>query len=116
MWQLATNWNLMSLAIEKKTSTNSRLNIRLTPDLKARIRRAATVLGQDLTEFAVSTLNDRAVEVLEEYDSLVLSEAERRAFLDILAGDAPAPTKRALESAKKYKGGVKKGVSYEFAD
>lgn len=116
MWQLATNWNTMSLTIEKKTGTNSRLNVRLTPDLKARIRRAATVLGQDLTEFAVSTLNDRAVEILEEYDSMVLSENERRAFLDILAGDAPAPTKRALESAKKYKSGVKKGVSYEFAD
>ncbi|CAN5666423.1 hypothetical protein BH24ACI3_BH24ACI3_11990 [soil metagenome] len=107
----------MALKIDKKkTAQDSRLNVRLAPDLKARIRRAATVLGQDLTEFAVSTLNDRAIEVLEEHETLILSDAERRAFLDILAGDAPAPTKKALAAAKRYKSGTKKGAIYEFTD
>lgn len=106
----------MALTIEKKNAHKSRLNVRLAPDLKARIRRAATVLGQDLTEFAVSTLDERAKEVLEEHESMILSESERRAFMDILAGDPPSPTKRALEVAKKYKSGKKKGVVYEFAD
>jgi len=111
-----TRFTLMARTIEKKNAHKSRLNVRLAPDLKARIRRAATVLGQDLTEFAVSTLDERAKEVLEEHESMILSESERRAFMDILAGDPPSPTKRALEVAKKYKSGKKKGVVYEFAD
>ncbi len=106
----------MALTIEKKDARDSRLNVRLDPDLKARIRRAATVLGQDLTEFAVSTLNERAIEVLEEHETLILSEAERRSFLEILAGDVPAPTKTALAAAKRYKSGTKKGAIYEFSD
>lgn len=106
----------MALTIEKKEARDSRLNVRLDPDLKARIRRAATILGQDLTEFAVSTLNERAMEVLEEHETLILSEAERRAFLEILSGDVPAPTKKALAAAKRYKSGTKKGVIYEFSD
>jgi len=106
----------MALTTEKKNTRESRLNVRLASDLKARIRRAANVLGQDLTEFAVSTLDERAKEVLEAHDSMILSENERRAFLDILAGDPPAPTKKALAAAKKYKSGERKGVVYEFAD
>lgn len=101
---------------EKNTAVTGRLNVRLSADVKLRVTRAANILGQDLTEFAVSTLNEKAVEVLERYESLKLSEKEYKAFLDILSGEVPEPTKKSLEAAKRYKRGVRKGAVYESAD
>ena len=101
---------------DKNIAATSRLNVRLSPEVKSRITRAANILGQDLTEFASSTLNEKAVEVLERYETLTLSEKEYRAFLDILSGDVPEPTEESLEGAKKYKRGVRKGAIYEFTD
>ena len=62
-----------------------------------------------------SSLIYRAEEVTGAGDSIVVSENERRAFLDILAGDPPAPTKKALEAAKKYRRGTKKVVVQDSA-
>ncbi len=95
---------------------HSRLNIRLSPEIKSRIARAASIVGQDLTEFTISTLNDRALKILEEHEAFVLAESERLAFLEILSGPVPEPTKKSLKAAAKYKRGVRKGVVYEFAD
>ena len=106
----------MRVTEKKSVSIHSRLNVRVPQDIKARIAQAASIVGQDLTEFTVSTLNERAVKVLEEHEAFVLTENERRAFLDILAAPVPEPTKRSLEAAAIYKRGVRRGPVYEFAD
>ena len=46
----------MSVAKNKKIGEQSRLNVRLSPEIKARVAKAATIIGQDLTEFAAATL------------------------------------------------------------
>lgn len=80
------------MIVEAKKPAESRLNVRLSSNVKMRIARAAHILDQDLTEFAVSTLNDRAVEVLEKHEAFELSESQRQAFFDILDGVSPKPT------------------------
>ncbi len=107
----------MAAVLEKENVTSSRLNVRLSPEIKARITRAAHILGQDLTEFASIALNERADEVIAKNEEFTLSEADRQAFLDILSGDFDRePTEKSLKLAAEYKRGTKKGQTYEFAD
>ncbi len=104
------------MSLVKERSGRSRLNVRLSPEIKERITRAAHILGQDLTEFTADTMNQRAVEVLDENEMFQLTETERRFFLNFLEGEPPKPTKRALASASKYKQGKDNGLTYEFED
>lgn len=106
----------MQFIDKKSVSVQSRLNVRVPQDIKARIARAASIVGQDLTEFTVSTLNDRAVKVLEEHEAFVLTERERQAFFAILDGPLPEPTEKSLEATARYKRGIRKGAVYEFTD
>ncbi len=48
------------------TTQEARLDFRLTRDVKRTIEQAAAVRGQSLTDFALSTLYERAKRVLEE--------------------------------------------------
>lgn len=107
---------IMSIVKAKSSSPQSRLNVRLSPEVKSRISRAATILGQDLTEFTSQTLNDRAVEVLMTHEILVLSEREHKFFLDYLSSEAAEPSEKVRKLASEYKRGVRKGETYEFAD
>ena len=60
----------------ESTQIRSQLDIRLSPDIKDRIRRAAHILGQNLAEFTATTLDKRAVDILQEYDGFALTESE----------------------------------------
>ena len=118
MWHLATmGEDVMSITIEKAALGKSRLNVRLSPEVKVRIARAASILGQDLTEFAAVTLNDRAEEVLERHFTLELSREDHRFFIDFMAKeDAWEPSEKERELVDQYKQGVRKGLKYEFTD
>ena len=107
----------MSLVKNKSKAEQSRLNFRLTPEIKSRVVRAATIVGQDLTEFAVSTLSQKADEVLEKHDNLLLGTADYQFFLDALSvTKARKPSRKSLQAATKYRQGVRKGVRYQLAD
>ena len=79
-----------------------RFSFRLEPDKKGKIERAAAVRGLTLTDFAITTLLREAEEVLRDAHVLVLSDADRDAFLDAL-DNPPAPTEKALRAAAQYK-------------
>jgi uncharacterized protein (DUF1778 family) len=73
-----------------------RLDMRLTPDQKDLLERAATLSGQPLTGFAVSHLVECAQEILDRFQRTVLSRKDAGRFLDILDSDAePAPALKA---------------------
>ena len=96
----------------------SRLNFRLAPEIKAKVARAAALTGQDLTEFAVSTLSEKAAEVIERHDQTLLGSADYDFFLETLAetGALPAPSERSLAAAARYRRGTRKGVRRHLAD
>jgi len=98
----------MLVVKEKKAREHSRLNVRLSTDIKARIQRAANILGQDLTEFAEDTLNRRAIDVIESSERIVLKEEEYRFFLEYLDGPPAEPSKKTLAALKAYQKKVKR--------
>ena len=107
----------MQIVADKPLIAKSRLNVRLTPEIKLRIDQAAAILGQDLTEFATSTLSQRANDVIEKNEEFVLTQAERKFFMDYLAGDYdPKPSQKTIEATERYKRGRQKGVTYELSD
>ena len=107
----------MPVVKNKNTSQQSRLNFRLAPEIKARVARAATVVGQDLTEFAVATLSQKADEVLEKHDRVLLGSDDYQFFLDALgATDAGKPSKKSKKAADEYRRGTRKGARYQLAD
>ena len=95
----------------------SRLNFRLAPNVKERVARAAALSGQDLTEFAVATLSEKADLVIERHDNLLLGSVEHDFFLQALAEPSTAePSERSRAAAEKYRQGIRKGVRYNLAD
>jgi uncharacterized protein (DUF1778 family) len=108
MWQTATV--IMSVQLIKEKKTFGRINVRVDADIKDRISKAAHVLGQDLTEFTVSTLNERAREVIEKYERFEMTEVEKNDLFALLDGLVSKPTKRSLKAVKKYDEMIKKGL------
>lgn len=105
----------MSAANTKKVRTENkdRLNFRLDPEIKARVVRAAAVTGQEVTDFAVATLNEKASEILARHDSLTLSGDDYSFFLNALA-DNRKPSKQSRDAARRYRQGRRKGVRYHL--
>ena len=101
----------------KKRLPEGRLNFRLALDIKERVARAAALTGQDLTEFAVAALNEKAGEVIERHDQLLLGSKDYEFFLDILSSKKVSKSSgRSLEAAEKYRRGKRKGARYTLAD
>lgn len=95
----------------------SRMNIRLAPAVKERVARAAALSGQDLTEFAVAALSEKADLVIERHDHLLLGSEEHEFFLNALAEPIiQEPSERSRSAAEKYRQGSRKGVRYILAD
>jgi len=101
-------------------SKESRMNFRLATDIKERIARAAALTGQDLTEFAVSALSEKADVIIERHDQMLLGSKDYNFFLDALAettvSEPSEPSERSRAVAERYRQGTRKGVRYQLAD
>ena len=86
----------------KTGSTKSqivRLDMRINRQAKMIIERAASITGQTLTDFAISNLMQSAMETIERYEKLVMSDRDRDRFLAAL--DRPAKPLQALAKAAR---------------
>ena len=83
--------------------SQERLNFRLPADLKAAIEAGAAALGQSVSDFAVSTLYQRAQQVLRERDVTLLSARDRAIFLKMLDGKGRKPNAALRKAAARYK-------------
>ncbi len=101
-------------AKKAQTSEKDRMHFRLDPKIKARVARAAAITGQGLTDFAVSTLSEKADEILARHDTILLTSDEYGFFLNALAEDRK-PSKRSRPAAQRYRQGRRKGVRYQVA-
>ena len=78
-----------STTVKLKTD---RLDLRVTREHKELIERAASVAGQPVTSFVLSSVLDNARETLERESRTVLGDRDRAAFLAIIEGaERPAP-------------------------
>ena len=85
------------------TNTTERLNFRLPAGLKSTIEQGAAALGQSVSDFAISTLYQRAQEVLRDRDVTVLSAKDRAAFLKLIDGKRAKPNAALRKAAALYK-------------
>lgn len=100
-----------------QSATQSRLNVRLTTAIKERVVKAAALNGQDLTEFAVAVLSEKANLIIEKHDNLLLSREDHDYFLKALnEPNISEPSERSRIAAQKYRRGTRKGVRYILAD
>jgi uncharacterized protein (DUF1778 family) len=79
-----------------------RIDLRLTPETKETIEKAAMISGQSLTDFVVAATTERAREVIRESDAIVLSA---RDFARVLAAldTPPEPSPALRRAAERYK-------------
>lgn len=74
-----------------------RLDMRLTPEQKDLLERAASLTGQPLTGFALSNLVERAQQIIERSGRTLLSRRDAGKFLRLL--EAPPEPVPALKAA-----------------
>lgn len=91
------------------------MHFRLAPELKKRVIQAATITGQGLTDFAISALSQRADEILDRHETVLLNRRDYELFLTFLE-DRRKPSRRSRAAAARYKRGQRTGVRYRFAD
>ena len=75
----------------------ARLNCRVSVRIKQEAERAASVLGQSITDFTESALAEKAQAVLEKHERITLSERDFARFVASL--ENPAPPTPALRKA-----------------
>lgn len=80
---------------------DDRIDLRISPEIKALLSRAASYSGMSLSSFLVSIAADRAKEVVAEHESLTLSPRDWEAFLAAL-DDADRPRPRLAAAARRY--------------
>lgn len=78
---------------------NSRVSLRIRPQDKALLLRAATLKHTDLTDFVVRHALSAAKAVIEDAERLQLSERDSLRVLALLE-DPPAPNARLLAAAR----------------
>lgn len=101
----------------KNQQSPSRMNFRLASEVKTRVARAAALAGQDLTEFAVTALSEKADETIEKHESVFLSHSDYDYFLSVLDGKhEQESSERSLAAAERYRMGKRKGARHDLAD
>jgi uncharacterized protein (DUF1778 family) len=72
---------------------SKRMNLRVRPEQKAALMRAAALRNTDLTDFVLQPALREARSVIEEAERIVLSERDSLMVLDLLE-NPPAPNAR----------------------
>jgi uncharacterized protein (DUF1778 family) len=86
----------------KSTPEIERLEARITSDKKSVLKNAADLSGRTLTDFVIHSAYEAAKRVIEEYQQLHLSVADRDVFIQALLNPSK-PTDKLIKAAKKYK-------------
>ena len=79
-----------------------RVHCRVTPQNKAILKKAAALSGQDLTSFITAATVERAIEVIEKHERIVLSQKDAEFFLATLE-NPPEPSDKLKAAAAEYK-------------
>ncbi len=89
------------------SAKDARINFRLTPELKRTIEEAAAQMGQNVSDFAISTLLQSARKILNEQSVTRLSERDRHLFAAMLDDESTKPNEALSKAVKRFKKQVK---------
>lgn len=85
-----------------ETTRNARLEARVPSDQKDLFQRAATLLGQTLSEFVIESTQKAALKVIQEHEQIRLSREEQIAFVSALLNPSE-PGGRLRQAADRYR-------------
>jgi uncharacterized protein (DUF1778 family) len=85
------------------STSDARLNFRLSAELKQTIEQAAALTGQTVSDFAVSTLVQSARLLIQEHDRTELSNRDRDRFVALLEDPKARPNRALSDAARRYK-------------
>ncbi len=80
----------------------ARLEIRLRPEQKELLERAAALQGASLTDFATASLETAAAQVVQLHQTIALSALDSRAFVDALL-NPPQPGERLVNALERHR-------------
>lgn len=81
---------------------DARLEARVPSDQKELFQRAATLVGQTLSEFVIDSTQKAAAKVVREHELMLLTREEQIAFVSTLL-KPPRPGARLRQAAKNYR-------------
>jgi uncharacterized protein (DUF1778 family) len=84
-----------------RAAKDARLEARVTIEQKQLMERAASLRGQNLTEFMIATLADASMQIIKDSEFIDLTNRDRQAFADALLNPVP-PSDRAVADARWY--------------
>jgi uncharacterized protein (DUF1778 family) len=82
---------------------DTRLDLRVTSDVKADVEKAAALSGQTVSAFVLSAVVRLASKVIRESEEIKLSARDRDRFLAALDRDEAKPNAALRRAAKRYK-------------
>lgn len=86
----------------KSPNRFARLGFRLDEETKALIEQAAHLSRRKVSDFCVTTLADRARQMIAEHETLTLSDRDRAVFFDALV-NPPLPNERLVRALAEHK-------------
>lgn len=89
---------------KQATSTvKSRFDTKIPKQQKELFEQAAALGGfRTLTDFIISTVQEKAKAIIEEHNTIIASEKDREIFFNALT-DPQGPNKKLQDTAKQYK-------------
>jgi uncharacterized protein (DUF1778 family) len=89
----------------KKEVRTSRFDTKLSKKQKELFEYAAEIGGfRTLTDFVITSVQEKAEEIVERHRSFLASEKDREIFFDALM-NPPKPSRRLKDAANRYKEG-----------
>lgn len=90
------------MALATAASARDRIDVRLRPEQKKLIERAAEISGMTISSFTVSNAVERAQAVIREHEMWDLGLTDAEVFCNALM-NPPAPDERLKSAAGRYK-------------
>lgn len=82
-----------------KKAKQSRVDLRVSPEQKELLERAASIRGLSLSSYLLSNSIEAAIKDIESHEKLVLSDNDRDLFLSLM--ENPPEPNQALKSAMR---------------
>lgn len=89
------------------TGSTARLEARITPDLHALLKRAATLQGRSMTDFVITAVQEAALKAIQENDLIRLT-LEDQIFFEATLKNPPKPNPALKKAFKKHSVTIKK--------
>ena len=83
-------------------SKNERLDLRVSSDIKALFSRAAEYSGTTMTAFVIEAARQRAQELIDQNEMVILNNEARDLFLEMLV-NPPEPAEALRRAAENYR-------------